>query len=45
MNYLYRILPVLEPETVASETINAILTEDPYCLVPRHMGPLMGLKA
>lgn len=40
-----RILPVLEPETVACETINAILTEEPMCLIPRHISPLMALKA
>lgn len=40
-----KILPVLEPEHVARETIDAILTNDPVCLVPRHIGPIMALKS
>ena len=40
-----RILPVLEPETVANETIDAILTEQPICLVPSRLSILLGLKS
>lgn len=41
----FRILPVLEPEAVARETIDAILTEDSVVVIPRHISPLIGLKA
>nr|CAH0113315.1 unnamed protein product [Daphnia galeata] len=40
-----KILPVLEPETVANETIDAILTEQPICLVPSRLSILLGLKS
>ncbi|XP_046657869.1 epidermal retinol dehydrogenase 2-like [Daphnia pulicaria] len=40
-----KILPVLEPETVASETIDAILTEQPVCLIPSRLSILLGLKS
>jgi len=40
-----KVLPVLEPEDVANETINAILTNDEICIVPRHLSFLMMIKA
>lgn len=40
-----RVLPVLEPEYVAEETIKAIITDEPICILPKHMSILMGLKA
>lgn len=40
-----RVLPVLEPETVANETITAILTEEPMCLIPSRLSVLIALKS
>lgn len=40
-----RVIPVLMPEDVARETINAILTNEPICIVPGYMKFLMMLKS
>lgn len=40
-----RILPVLEAETVARETVTAILIEEPMCLVPSRLSILLALKS
>ncbi|XP_057378300.1 epidermal retinol dehydrogenase 2-like [Daphnia carinata] len=40
-----KVLPVLEPETVANETITAILTEEPMCLIPSRLSILIALKS
>lgn len=40
-----RTFSVLQPEDVARETINAILTNEPICIIPRFQTYFMMLKA
>lgn len=40
-----KFIPALEPQDVAQATINAILTNEAICIVPRHISYLMALKS
>lgn len=39
-----RIVPVLEPEQVAEDTVNAILTDQVFCIVPGYLTLLVIIK-
>ena len=39
-----KIIPILEPEHVASEAVKGIITNKPYVIVPRWCGILITLK-
>jgi len=40
-----KVIPVLQPEDVARETINAVLTNEPICMIPGYFKYLMMLKS
>ena len=44
MNFFFQIIPILEPDDVASQAVNGILMDKPFVIVPWWCSFLITLK-